>query len=110
MITRYAIFEGEISDDQRHNFEAAVLQRLLPAVRKLPGLNSAAVSFARRRDPGAPGIVMFLVTTYPDLASVDVATQAPQRKAAQQVTDAIFAEFATCTIHHHVTETRELRR
>ncbi len=108
MITRYAIFEGALPPHQAPAFRQAVLQRLIPAVRCIPGLQSVDVSFSRTRDPGAPEIVMFLVTTYRDAEAVERALEGPERDKAKTITSQIFEEFVPCRIHHHLTETHRL--
>ena len=106
MITRFAIFEGHIPAHQHQGFQDAIFERLLPAVKRLPGLISATASISLERDAGAPEIVLFLMTTYPDMDTLKAALDAPERQQAQEITNGIFEEFAPCRIHHHVTETR----
>ncbi|MEM8569692.1 MAG: hypothetical protein AAGG56_02185 [Pseudomonadota bacterium] len=105
MITRYAIFEGHISAERQGDFQHAVLQKLVPAVRQLPSVQSVSVSFSNERDPGAPEIAMLLITTYPDIVSLRRALDTPERQHAQDVTEAIFDEFGHCRIHHHLATT-----
>ena len=107
MITRFAIFEGHIPAHQKAGFQDAIVNRLLPAVRRLPGLISVAANISLERDAEAPEIVLFLTTTYPDMDTLKAALDAPERRHAKKVTDGIFEEFAPCRIHHHVTETRQ---
>ncbi|MCY6383740.1 hypothetical protein [Hoeflea prorocentri] len=105
MIKRFAIFEGHIPADRRKAFQQAVVERLLPAVRKLPGVNSVAANFSFERDEGAPEIALILTTTYRTYDTLKTALEGPQRKDAQRVTEQIFSEFAECRIHHHLTKT-----
>ena len=105
MITRYALFEGDVAEEERSRFETAILEDLLPAVRKIPGVVNATASFARARDPGAAEITLFMVTTYRDIAAVEAALISPQRRIAQAVTQQIFAAYGSFRISHHLTET-----
>ena len=109
MITRYAIFEGHIPPHQRQGFQDAIINRLLPAVKRLPGLIDVAANMTLERDAGAPEIILFLMTTYPDMDTLKAALEAPERRQAKKVTDGIFEEFTPLRIHHHVTETRQPR-
>ena len=104
MITRFAIFEGHLPPHQRKDFQDAIVNRLVPAVKRLPGLIAVDANIPFERDPEAPEIVLFLMTTYPDMDTLRVALDAPERRHAKKVTDGIFEEFAPCRIHHHVTE------
>jgi hypothetical protein len=106
MITRFAVFEAHIPAHQHQGFQDAIFERLLPAVRRLPGLMSATASISLERDADAPEIVVFLMTTYPDMGTLKAALDAPERQRAQDITNDIFEEFAPCRIHHHIAKTR----
>lgn len=108
MITRFAIFEGDIPREQRDDFRLAVVTRLLPAIRRFPGIGQVAASFSFQRDEGAPPILMVLTTTYGDRQTLEKALAGPEREQAKAVTAQIFTQFAECRIHHHVTETHSL--
>lgn len=103
MITRYALFEGQITAGQTEAFRAAVLAELLPKWQAFPGALSVRVSFAESRDDGAPEYPLILAVSYPDLAAVAAALASPARAAGKAATDALLARFFTGRIHHHVT-------
>ena len=50
MITRYALFEGEVHPGQTGAFRAAVLAEILPVWRRFPGALAVHVTFADDRD------------------------------------------------------------
>ncbi|MDO5641578.1 MAG: hypothetical protein Q4G26_04215 [Paracoccus sp. (in: a-proteobacteria)] len=103
MITRYALFEGQVHEGQQDAFRAAVLAEILPKWQAFPGAQSVRVSFAEFRDEGAPEIPMILAVSYPDLDTVEKALASPQRTEAKAATDSVLARFFTGRIHHHVT-------
>ncbi|MFB2531511.1 hypothetical protein ACEYYB_06515 [Paracoccus sp. p4-l81] len=103
MITRFALFEGQVHPGQDAAFRQAVLDEILPKWKAFPGALSVRVTFAEMRDEGAPEIPMILAISYPDLATVDAALASPQRAEAKAATDAVLARFFTGRIHHHVT-------
>lgn len=107
MITRYALFEGQIKLGQEAVFRAAVLAEILPHWKKFPGATAVRVSFAVSRDDGAPEYPMILATSYPDVATVEAALASPIRVQARAATEAVLARFFTGRIHHHVTEALE---
>lgn len=107
MITRYALFDGQIHEGQTEAFRAAVLSEILPKWRQFPGALSVRVTFAENRDEGAPEYPMILAISYSDLASVDAALASPVRSEARAATEAVLARFFTGKIHHHVTTAHE---
>jgi hypothetical protein len=107
MITRYALFEGQIRDGQSEAFRAAVLAEILPKWQAFPGALAVRVTFAESRDDGAPEYPMILAINYPDLASVAAALASPARTEARAATEAVLSRFFTGKIHHHVTTAHE---
>lgn len=103
MITRYALFEGSVTEGQDLAFRAAVLAEVLPTWKALPGALSVRVGFAEFRDEGAPEYPMFLAISYPDVVPVERALASPARTEAKAATDAVLARFSSGRIHHHVT-------
>lgn len=107
MITRYALFDGQIHEGQTEAFRAAVLSEILPKWRAFPGALSVRVTFAESRDEGAPEYPMILAISYPDLPGVDAALASPVRSEARAATESVLARFFTGKIHHHVTTAHE---
>jgi quinol monooxygenase YgiN len=108
MITRYALFEGTIHPGQTEAFRAAVLAELLPKWKAFPGALSVRVTFAEKRDDGAPEYPLILAVNYPDIAAVDAALASPARTEGKAATDALLPRFFTGRIHHHVTLAHEV--
>ncbi|MFA9230063.1 MAG: hypothetical protein RIR95_659 [Pseudomonadota bacterium] len=108
MITRYALFEGTIHPGQTEAFRAAVLAELLPKWKAFPGALSVRVTFAEKRDDGAPEYPLILAVNYPDIAAVDAALASPARTEGKAATEALLPRFFTGRIHHHVTLAHEV--
>ena len=104
MITRYALFEGTVKNGQTAAFRAAVIDRILPHWKRMPGATEVRVCFSDDRDDGAPELPMILAVSYPDVATVNAALASPAREKAKAATDAVLAEFFTGRLHHHVTQ------
>lgn len=102
MITRYALFEGKVSEGQEAAFRAAVTTEILPLWKRFPGALSVRVGYAVKRDDGAPEFPMVLAVSYPDVAAVDAALASPIRTEARAATESVLARFFTGRIHHHV--------
>ncbi|MCY6379721.1 antibiotic biosynthesis monooxygenase [Hoeflea prorocentri] len=104
MITRYALFEGQVHDGQTQAFRDAVLERLVPLWKQFPGALEVRVMFSEERDEGAPEFPLILAISYADRAAMDSALSSPARSQSRDVTGEIVAEFFDGRIHHHVTE------
>lgn len=103
MITRYALFEGQVKEGQNEAFRKAVLEEILPKWRQFKGALAVRVTFAESRDEGAPEYPMILAISYPDLETVEAALASPIRAQAREATESVLARFFTGRIHHHIT-------
>ena len=107
MITRYALFEGKVKDGETPAFRQAVLDTVLPKWKAFPGALDVRVSFAEKRDDGAPEFPMILAINYADMAAVDAALASPVRAESRAATEAVLARYFEGRIHHHVTIANE---
>ena len=103
MITRYAMFEGNVHQGQSQAFRDAVMAELLPVWNTFPGAMSVRVTFAENRDEGAPEFPLILAINYPDQAAVDHFLAHPVRMAGRAATESVLSRFFTGRVHHHVT-------
>ena len=104
MITRFAMFEGTVADENITAFRAAVHERLVPLWTQFPGNVDVRVMFSDDRDEGAPEYPVILAITYKDEAGMVSALDSPYRAQSRDVTGEIVAQYLTGKIHHHVTE------
>jgi len=107
MITRYAVFEGSVKAGQEQEFRAAVLETVLPKWKQFPGALAVRVSFAEKRDEGAPEFPMILAINYPDMAAVETALASPVRAESRAATEAVLSRYFEGRVHHHVTLANE---
>ena len=107
MITRYALFEGKVKDGQTEAFRRDVIDTILPKWKAFPGALDVRVSFAEKRDDGAPEFPMILAINYRDMAAVDAALASPARAESRAATEAVLARYFEGRIHHHVTIANE---
>ena len=103
MITRFALFEGAVRPGQSEAFRAAVLDRLVPLWTAFPGNSGVRVMFGEDRDEGAPEFPLILAISYPDVATMEQALEAPVRQRSKDVTAEVVAAHFDGRIHHHVT-------
>jgi hypothetical protein len=107
MITRFALFEGQVNPGETEAFRAAVLAEVLPHWKAFPGVLAVRVCFATERDADAPELPLILAISYPDRAAVDVALASSERAAAKAATESVLARFFRGRIHHHITEAHD---
>ncbi len=104
MITRFALFEGQVHPGETEAFRAAILSEVLPHWNAFPGALAVRVCFSNERDEGAPELPLVLAISYPDRAAVDVALASPERALAKAATESVLARFFSGRVHHHITE------
>ena len=104
MITRFALFEGQVRPGQTEAFRRAVTERLVPVWTTFPGHAEVRVMFGEERDEGAPEFPLILAISYPDRAAMGLAMNSDARIRSRDITDQIVAEYFDGCIHHHVTE------
>ncbi|MBZ9905292.1 hypothetical protein LB557_04610 [Mesorhizobium sp. BR115XR7A] len=107
MITRYALFEGKVKEGQIEAFRKDVIETVLPKWKAFPGALDVRVSFAEKRDDGAPEFPMILAINYPDMAAVDAALASPARAESRAATEDVLSRYFEGRIHHHVTIANE---
>ena len=107
MITRFALFEGEVQQGDAEKFRAAVLEEVLPHWKSMPGVLAVRVCFSNERDEGAPELPLVLAISYPNRAAVDVALASPERGLAKAATESVLARFFSGRVHHHITEAHD---
>ncbi|MDN5568468.1 MAG: hypothetical protein L0G27_06925, partial [Paracoccus sp. (in: a-proteobacteria)] len=103
MITRYALFEGQVKPGLTKDFRRAVTERLVPVWTTFPGHSEVRVMFGEDRDEGAPEFPLILAISYPDRAAMQLALDSDARIKSRDITGAIVAQFFDGRIHHHVT-------
>lgn len=103
MITRYALFEGQLLPGSEAAFRRDVLAELLPVWRRFPGALAIHVTFAEERDEGAPDYPLILAIDWPDMATVMAFLDHPIRKEGRAATEAVLTRHFTGRIHHHIT-------
>lgn len=104
MITRYALFEGNVPEDQVEAFRADVMKTILPHWKAFPGALAVRVTFSDARDEGAPEFPLILAVDYPDVDTVEKALASDVRPRARAATEEVLAKYFTGKIHHHVTQ------
>jgi hypothetical protein len=107
MITRFALFEGQINPGQVDAFRQAVLKDVLPHWKSFPGVLAVRVCFSNECDEGAPEMPLILAISYPDRVAVDVALASPERALAKAATEAVLERFFRGRVYHHITEAND---
>ena len=103
MITRYALFEGQVKDGQTAAFRAFVNDQLVPLWTRFDGAEEVRVMFSEERDDGAPEYPLVLAISYPDRDAMARAMACDARFASKDKTAELVDRFFEGRIHHHVT-------
>lgn len=107
MITRFALFEGQVQPGDLEKFREVILGEVLPHWKSFPGVLSVRVCFSNERDEGAPELPLVLAISYPNRSAVDVALASPERALAKAATESVLARYFQGRVHHHITEAHD---
>jgi hypothetical protein len=105
MITRYAVFQGEVHPDKLPEFKSAVMNDLLPTWLVYPGATAVRVSFATDRDDQVPDVPLILAVDFATREGLEAALNSQERldsrAATQRVLPGLFAGqiFSLCHVH-----------
>lgn len=103
MITRYALFEGQVKAGKTDDFRSFVNDHLIPLWTRFDGAEEVRVMFSEERDEGAPEFPLVLAISYPDRAAMTRALECDARYASKDKTAELVEQFFEGRIHHHVT-------
>lgn len=107
MITRYALFQGEVFPGKLEAFKKAVLDELLPTWLVYPDAIAVRVSFASDRDQQAPNLPLILAVDFASRDGLDAALSSQERLDSRAATQRVLPEFFKGEIYHYVTESSE---
>lgn len=107
MITRYALFLGEVFPGKLEAFKKAVLDELLPTWLVYPYAIAVRVSFASDRDQQAPNLPLILAVDFESRDGLDAALNSQERLDSRAATQRVLPEFFKGEICHYVTESSE---
>jgi hypothetical protein len=86
MITRTAIFEGQVKAGHEDEFFRRFEQELPPIWREFPHASNIRLFRVQSGDEGAPPICMIQQIDYPSLAALEEAIASPARQRARALT------------------------
>jgi len=99
MIVRQAIFIGAVAPDRQDAFDAHVAAQVLPLLRSLPGVASAAVLRTRDRDAGAPEIYQIYQLRFADMAAMETMLASEARLQVHEAMAAVLPWFDGQIVH-----------
>lgn len=107
MITRYALFQGDVFPDKLEAFKKAVMDELLPTWLIYPHATAVRVSFASDRDDQAPNLPLVLAVDFASRDGLDAALNSQERLDSRAATQRVLPELFKGEIFHYVTESSE---
>lgn len=93
MITRMAMFNGEVKEGLEGSMRAYVRQELEPLWRKFDGASDVRVLFGVTQDANGPVIPLVLAIDYPDRAAIDRAMASQARITSRDMLPEFYAQF-----------------
>lgn len=107
MITRYALFQGDIVAGRLADFRAAVMNELLPTWLVYPNATAVRVSFATDCDDQAPNLPLVLAVDFASHEGLEAALNSQERLESRAATQRVLPGLFTGQIFHYVTESTE---
>ncbi len=105
MITRMAIFDGQVKSGQEAAMRAYVEAELAPLWRKFASAETVEVLYGAEQDPNGPQIPLILAITYADQAAMAEGLASPARYASRDLLPGFYDRFfETVTLYHYVFE------
>lgn len=93
MLTRTAIYEGEVRAGREAEFFRRVHDELVPLWRRFPHVTAVRVQRVRTTDPDARPVAMILEMDFPDQAAIDASLASSVRDEARAATQAVMTLF-----------------
>lgn len=103
MITRYAIFQGTVTQENWAAFQEVVLTYLLPTWLVYPGACDVRVAFSREKDDAAPPTPLILAVDFPTRADLDRALNSQERLDSRAATATYLPGLFDGQIFHYIT-------
>lgn len=93
MITRYAIFGGQVKSGQEQAMRDWVTANLTPLWRQFARAEEVRVLFGIEQDADGPVIPLILAITYADHAAMQAGISSPARHAARDLLPELYDRF-----------------
>ena len=107
MLTRTAIYEGNVRPGQEDEFFRRVQEELEPLWRRFPHVTAVRVQRIRSSDKDAQPVAMILEMDFPDQAAIDDCLASPIRPESHDATLKVMQLFEG-QFYHVVSEARTL--
>jgi hypothetical protein len=103
MITRYAIFQGTVAEDNWAAFQEVVIKHLLPTWQVYPGACDVRIAFSTEKDEAAPAAPLILAVDFATRADLDRALNSQERLDSRAATQAFLPGLFDGQILHYIT-------
>lgn len=99
MIVRCGYLIGRVRPQAQPNFDNTLMDILLPAIRKMPGVERAELHFPYEAEPGAPDIHATFMIHFADEKAMETALSSPQRNRMREHFATILPDFEGTVAH-----------
>jgi hypothetical protein len=108
VLTRTAIYEGQIKPGHEPEFYRRVKEELEPIWARFPHVTAVRVQFTQTADADARPIAMVLEMDFPDMAAIEDCLASAIRPQAHAKTEAVMQLFDG-RFYHFIAEARALQ-
>lgn len=103
MLTRMAIFHGQVKPGEEQAMQAYVSAELAPLWRQFKGASDVKVLFGVEQDAAGPTIPVVLQVTYPDEQAMAQALDSPARYQSRDMLPGFYERFFDeVKLYHYV--------
>lgn len=99
MIVRCAYFEGNVEEKDREEFRKTVLEFVLPAMAKFPGVRDVRALWSREIEEGGPDYFMVLQHFYDSLEALENALKSDMRTEVWEGLNQVMPLFSGRVVH-----------
>ncbi len=108
MLTRYAMFAGEVKAGKQQAMQNYVNEVLAPLWRQFTGAHSVRVQFAVEQDDNGPNIPLVLAISYSDKVAMQTALASPARYQSRDLLPEFYdTYFSEVSLYHYLFEHAE---
>ena len=108
MITRYAVFHGNLLSGKEQAMKHYVNETLAPLWRQFTGAETVRISFQKLQDQNGPAIPLVLAISYLNEAAMLRALDSPARYQSRDLLPEFYARyFESVDLYHYVMDTHE---
>jgi uncharacterized protein (TIGR02118 family) len=106
MIIRSAVLEGDVPEADRAHFDQQMVETVLPAIRRYPGIRNVTIRWRAEQEEGAPPVYLTFDLVFDSLEAMHAALASDIRQEVRAQLGAIIPLFKGRVYHLILREGR----